>query len=498
MVWGLRFESSFGQFFPEGDYVSWDKSLAEGFKTKLTEAEQQAQKASGTSYVYNARQKFIRDLGPVADHEWPAEFRIRRLPKKLGALMHLNDRILVVADALKAIIDRLEPGIHQFRPILFSDAKGNTVSDAYHVMVIRQHLDALDPEASTAGSLRKSEAGHYRASQPNAAVYAGIALTADRIAGKHLWQDQRLKDPEIFFSDALRAAIQAADLLLPKMHALKDTSAPPTVGPPETLAPWGSKDWVEFHYQTSKDRPATQVPKGSVWGIFEPTGFSAFCPEGHFPGWEAALEKRAEAGQIWPPKDPSEPIGALSGRIAEKFEADVQRLEPHECPDTFATGWEMSRFPSLIRLNGSISKSAQGLPQHPRPLVVDAALKDIIEELEPDTHQFWPIRFLMGKDGTELAQSMFGLGIRNHLDAFRPEQSRAGSFRRGSSGAAFATSESKSVCAGLAISVDASSPVHLWRDRTLRKPGIFMSSTLMARIAAEGLLIPLHLKMKVV
>ena len=105
MVWGLRFESSFGQFFPDGDYVGWDKSLVEGFKTKLTEAEQQAQKASETSYVYKVRQKFTRDLGPVADHEWPAEFRIRRLPKKLGALMHLKDHVLVVADALKAIIE---------------------------------------------------------------------------------------------------------------------------------------------------------------------------------------------------------------------------------------------------------------------------------------------------------------------------------------------------------------------------------------------------------
>lgn len=93
---------------------------------------------------------------------------------------------------------------------------------------------------------------------------------------------------------------------------------------------------------------------------------------------------------------------------------------------------------------------------------------------------------------------MFGLLVRNHLDAFRPDQSRPGIFDDGSSGMYCATSESRSVAAGLALSLETRPPVHLWRDRSLRKPGIFMSSALISRIAADGLLIPMHFKMKVV
>lgn len=365
-------------------------------------------------------------------------------------------------------------------------------------MVIRQHLDALDPDASVHGSLRTSEGGLFRVHLPNASSYAGIALIPDKIAGKHLWRDRRLFDPELFLSDALAAEVKAAGLLLPKLHKLKDISAPQKAAPAETRAPYGSKEWVDFHHQTARDRPAPKVPAGSAWGVLEPTGFSAFFPDGHFPDWEAALEQRAAGGQLWPPKALDDPIEAVSGRIAEKFEADVQWLDPHECPATFATGWDMARFPSLIRLNGSISASAEARLQFARLLVVDAALKDIIEDLEPGIHQFWPIRILMGNDRKELPHSMFGLGIRNHLDAFRPEQSRAGVCRQGSNGTFFATSESKSVISGLAISCDQSPPVHLWRDRTLRKPGIFMSGALMSRIAAERLVIPMHFSLKVV
>jgi len=72
--------------------------------------------------------KFTKELGTVSgaeyplfsqieEHEPPRSFNTVKGYKSLGSLIKLNNRILAVDQALRAIIERLEPGVHQFFPI---------------------------------------------------------------------------------------------------------------------------------------------------------------------------------------------------------------------------------------------------------------------------------------------------------------------------------------------------------------------------------------------
>ena len=36
MVWGLSMPSSFGDFFPQGNYVGWDEELTRYFNEEMT------------------------------------------------------------------------------------------------------------------------------------------------------------------------------------------------------------------------------------------------------------------------------------------------------------------------------------------------------------------------------------------------------------------------------------------------------------------------------
>ena len=54
----------------------------------------------------------------------------------------------------------------------------------------------------------------------------------------------------------------------------------------------------------------------------------------------------------------------------------------------------------------------------------------------------------------------------------------------------------KKVITGLALSKDAIGGAHLWREKKLTQPDIFLSDTLKARAMDAGLRLPKHFRMK--
>jgi hypothetical protein len=135
---------------------------------------------------------------------------------------------------------------------------------------------------------------------------------------------------------------------------------------------------------------------------------------------------------------------------------------------------------------GSFIKLTNGL------LAVDEPLRDIIEELEPGVHQFWPMQITMPKD-VAFPKPYHALVIHNHLDAFRSEESAPGSWAlEGGIPGLFTYRNIK----GMAMSLDAIGSKHLWREKSVQRPDILMSDALKARIDAAGLKIPpQHYKM---
>lgn len=232
MVWGLVEPMGFGDFFPKGSYVGWDELLY-GYFNNYMLPEFKAQFASGrdATYANYVGHKYQYELGrivdgwppiqPMLEHEWPTEFKIEKSCNSLGSLMELNDRVPTVDEALKDIIEKLEPGVHSFHPIVISMPKGVVYPKRYYTMVIGRFLHSFDPQKSEPGSW-EGDPNHYRAFDTTKNYLEGLALSKGVFADGHLWRERKLRSPSMFISDALQSEIAKAGLRIFKHYRLKE------------------------------------------------------------------------------------------------------------------------------------------------------------------------------------------------------------------------------------------------------------------------------------
>lgn len=244
MVWGMNLPSGFGEFFPMGNFEAhidsdaddwgdrlkayYDEQMPEGRKALFDDGH-----GNGPGkYSYHVTQKFIRErgtvLGPdnppfsqIEPHEPPQSFVTEKGYKSLGSLIMLSDRILAVDEALKAIIQRLEPGIHEFFPIEIVMPRGKASPKSYYVLVIGQYLDSFSPENSKKGAWASDGPDFFRCEESKAGV-TGLAVRKSTIGHAHLWRERRFFQLLTCFSDELQAAIADAGLHIPKHYPMKE------------------------------------------------------------------------------------------------------------------------------------------------------------------------------------------------------------------------------------------------------------------------------------
>ena len=227
MVWGLKLQPVFNEFFPGGDYIGYKECLDANFEAHANSEE----KLGGvTKYRYRVTEKFHCELGiprpdgpplsPIKPHEWPTVFKLRKTRARIGSLIKMKDRIYAVDNTLKSIIERLEPGVHQFNPIRILMPKDVEYPVPYHVMVVGRWLDSFRPDESDPGCLRFANGG-YSVWLDKKQSYAGIAMAASVIGNAHLWREQNLYGTEFFLSHTLQAEIAKAGLRVPKHFRMK-------------------------------------------------------------------------------------------------------------------------------------------------------------------------------------------------------------------------------------------------------------------------------------
>lgn len=243
MAWAVRFKIEFGRFFPLGNFSEFGERLHTYFTQKMT-AEQRAVFHHENYYEPWVFQKFSREIGamyttnlplvtPLQDHEWPHEYRAERSIKSLGSIVTLPNGVLAVDETMKGLIEGLEPGIHQFRPINFLQPNSEIFPGTYFTMIIGQFRDSFIPEPETEDTLWQRSSyldpdkgrtftGKYTFSALSAERYARLPLSAEAIAGAHLWRERNLIGPDFFISDALHDAIKKAKLKMPQNFKVKE------------------------------------------------------------------------------------------------------------------------------------------------------------------------------------------------------------------------------------------------------------------------------------
>lgn len=243
MAWAVRFKSEFGQFFPSGDYPELRDRLHTYFNQEMTAQERAifGHKVGYTRWVF---EKFVKEIGilhpgdravltPTKEHEWPRTFQASRTIRSLGSIIQTTNAVLAVDEAIKDLIEGVEPGVHQFRPITILQPNSEPFPGSYFTMIIGQFRDSFIPEPETEDDLwyRTSHldknqvrrfTGAYVFSALSAERYARLALSSAAIADAHLWRERKLRGPDFFISDALYDAIKIAKLKFPQHFKVRE------------------------------------------------------------------------------------------------------------------------------------------------------------------------------------------------------------------------------------------------------------------------------------
>ncbi len=241
MVWGMNLPKGFGEFWPSGDFEGWDERLTDYYYEQPPEVQKElfdypeGPFSAELQYPFYVSKKMICEVGTkvrlefplitaVLPEEAPTSFVTRKSHKKLGSLIMFNNRIIAADEELKALIERLEPDVHQFFPIEIIMPKGVVFPKKYYTLVIGQYLDSFVPEKSKADSFTESNVkpGFYKHEENKKGVN-GIALSKAKFGEAHLWRERHLGGEWLTcFSDELITEIEAAGLRLPKHYQMKE------------------------------------------------------------------------------------------------------------------------------------------------------------------------------------------------------------------------------------------------------------------------------------
>lgn len=108
----------------------------------------------------------------------------------------------IVTDKVRQIIERFEPGIHQFFPITVTQSKKDHEYGDYFILHVCQRFDGLDP-------VRAQPRNHRGCLVEGADGTRKLILSRDRIKGYHLWHEKNvaLGISGAFMSDELFDAL---------------------------------------------------------------------------------------------------------------------------------------------------------------------------------------------------------------------------------------------------------------------------------------------------
>jgi len=245
MVWGMDIPGSFGDFWPEGQFEGfsegrgvpltegWDERLYAYYGAQPAEIREKLFKFHGDmTYPHFVSGKFKYEIGsarrgeqpftPILPHEPPQSFDTSKTYKSLASLIALNFGLLAVDDALKSIIERLEPGVHQFFPIAINMSKGQVYPIQYYVLVIGRYFDSFVPEKSNPDSFRTFPDSNQVTNKESKLGVTGLAMRKDVIGGAHLWRERRFMSLLTCFSDTLQDEIVKAGLRMPKHYKMME------------------------------------------------------------------------------------------------------------------------------------------------------------------------------------------------------------------------------------------------------------------------------------
>jgi hypothetical protein len=211
-----------GMFGPHGTFRGEQERL-DALGRELSDVERA--KFKPHDYGFAIYERILKDIGPLAEHELPRKFVASERPKALGSLIQLA-WVRAVDQKLKDIIERLEPGVHQFWPLQIVMPNGDEYPVQYYGMMVLRHLGSFRPDQSDPNCFLGEEVApgirFYSSYGVSKKINAGLAMSKAVFGNSHIWRERELTNPTLLLSEVLVTEIKEAGLKIPKHFPLKE------------------------------------------------------------------------------------------------------------------------------------------------------------------------------------------------------------------------------------------------------------------------------------
>jgi len=223
MAYGFDASASFGKFFPDSEMPEYWEHLEDQFKEMS--AKGLARHEFFAQFKSELRRDFLYGTKAIDEVLMPKDFVLAKSYKALADMIVLGLGV-AVSHRLRSLIEGLEPGRHQFRPIKITLPSGEDHAVAYFTMRILSQFDAFDKDKSDPACWEKS-VRILKITAPKEHHAHGIALSRSIIADHHIWRglvsaESGISGFDFYVSDTLKAAIDEASLSMPQFHQLKE------------------------------------------------------------------------------------------------------------------------------------------------------------------------------------------------------------------------------------------------------------------------------------
>lgn len=234
MVWGVIFPGSWGKHNPESSVHNPFPAQLEKNFAAMPREKQALYNFRAPTYLTAVSELLTKDpnrtraidalpLRPLEENEWPSEYRLKKRYENLASIIEAGSatRRFLVDETLKVLIERLEPGVHQFRPIALTMPKGAVYPVQYYTIVFGNWVDSFSPELSDQDCYHLSTLSYFVENYTKHDM-AGLALSRQRFGTFHFWREKKLRVPEICISETLYDHIIRAGQVLPKHFKMRE------------------------------------------------------------------------------------------------------------------------------------------------------------------------------------------------------------------------------------------------------------------------------------
>jgi len=163
-------------------------------------------------------------VAPIQSHEPPSYFLTEKSLSQLGSIISLTDRMWAMDEAAKSVIEKLEPGLHQFYRLEIRMPRNQTYPLPFYTFVCGQWLESFTPQDTAPGSFTEGNSADTKwySINDSKAVISSLAMRRSVFKDAHCWRERGFNEWLLCFSDEAINRLIDAECTLPRHYRMKE------------------------------------------------------------------------------------------------------------------------------------------------------------------------------------------------------------------------------------------------------------------------------------